>query len=230
MNIADIQRRLVELGFDAGPADGIAGRRTKAAIRAAQRWHGLKADGIVGPLTKAALWPDALPERDSDPPERLVPRSASPWPRQGDVPAFFGATGGNQVMLELPFAMRLAWKKTTVVRRFSIHAKVHDSAVRAFARIAETYDAAKRREMGIDLFGGCLNVRKMRGGSRWSMHSWGIAIDFDPARNPLRGDIRKSRLMQPDADAFWRAWEDEGWVSLGRTAGFDAMHVQAARL
>lgn len=48
MALVDIQRaqqRLNELGFNAGPADGIAGSGTRAAIRAYQQDQGLVADG-----------------------------------------------------------------------------------------------------------------------------------------------------------------------------------------
>jgi hypothetical protein len=70
----------------------------------------------------------------------------------------------------------------------------------------------------------------MRGGNSYSMHSWGIAIDFDPERNRLNWNSGEARLAKPDCIPFWQAWEAEGWVSLGRTRDFDWMHVQAARL
>jgi N-acetyl-anhydromuramyl-L-alanine amidase AmpD len=50
-----LQRLLVQRGFDAGAADGIFGKQTLAAVEQAQRAHGLDVDGIVGPLTWAAL-------------------------------------------------------------------------------------------------------------------------------------------------------------------------------
>ncbi|MBA2880041.1 membrane-bound lytic murein transglycosylase B [Desulfosalsimonas propionicica] len=43
--IMEIQQNLNRLGFDAGQADGVAGPRTRAAIRAFQQNHDLAADG-----------------------------------------------------------------------------------------------------------------------------------------------------------------------------------------
>ena len=40
-----VQLRLRELGFDAGPVDGIAGPRTRAAIQAFQLAERMKVDG-----------------------------------------------------------------------------------------------------------------------------------------------------------------------------------------
>jgi len=231
MTVTDIQRRLAELGIYAGAVDGISGKATVAAIRAFQRVHGLTADGIAGPKTLAELFPAPIPERDVDPPDDPGrTHHENEWPRQKDVATFFGEVGKHQTMLELPYPMRLAWDLRQPVKRFSIHEKVHDSALRCFERIADAYDAEARRLTGIDLFGGCLNVRKMRGGSSWSMHSWAIAIDFDPARNQLRWDRTKARLALPDCRTFWQIWESEGWLSLGRARDMDWMHVQAAKL
>ena len=70
----------------------------------------------------------------------------------------------------------------------------------------------------------------MRGGTQYSMHSWGIAIDFDPERNQLNWGRDRARLAAADCVPFWDIWEAEGWVSLGRARNFDWMHVQAARL
>jgi peptidoglycan hydrolase-like protein with peptidoglycan-binding domain len=53
--IADIQRRLRELGYYDGPVDGMYGEMTEQAVITFQRSQGLTADGIAGPNTVAAL-------------------------------------------------------------------------------------------------------------------------------------------------------------------------------
>lgn len=51
----DIQSRLSALGYSVGPVDGIYGRQTIAAVKQFQTRHDLQPDGVVGPLTLAAL-------------------------------------------------------------------------------------------------------------------------------------------------------------------------------
>lgn len=48
-----LQEQLIKAGFDLGSygADGKFGAKTEAAVKAFQSMHGLKADGIVGPMT-----------------------------------------------------------------------------------------------------------------------------------------------------------------------------------
>ena len=53
--IASLQRRLVSLGYGPGPADGILGKRTRAAIRAFQKSNGLPVTGMVSEKLEAAL-------------------------------------------------------------------------------------------------------------------------------------------------------------------------------
>ena len=66
-----IQRRLIKLGFNPGPIDGIRGRMTVSAIQRFQASQGLVSDGIVGPRTYAALFgepePGLLPSYDDMP-------------------------------------------------------------------------------------------------------------------------------------------------------------------
>lgn len=62
--IRTIQERLVVLGFDPGPVDGIRGPRTNAAITAFKVSKGLRARPYIGPITLAAMFPQqaAMPE------------------------------------------------------------------------------------------------------------------------------------------------------------------------
>lgn len=56
-DVVYVQTRLIELGYDLSPygADGKFGSKTEEAVKAFQRANGLKADGIVGQQTYAAL-------------------------------------------------------------------------------------------------------------------------------------------------------------------------------
>lgn len=196
--------------FYTGNIDGLIGEDTRYAR---SLWDASK----NGNLKDVSTWRDNEVER----PE---------WPKQSQVSNFYGEVGKNQVMLKLPYTMKVAWEQEKLITEFSVHEKVHDSALRCFTKIADAYNEEERSKLGIDLWGGCLNVRKMRGGSSWSMHAWGIAIDFDPDRNQLTWGKNRARLAKPDAELFWKIWEDEGWISLGREKNYDWMHVQAARV
>jgi N-acetylmuramoyl-L-alanine amidase len=54
-DVLELQRRLNQLGFDAGREDGILGLASGQAVLDFQRNVGMKADGIVGPETVEAL-------------------------------------------------------------------------------------------------------------------------------------------------------------------------------
>lgn len=67
-NVASVQQQLAQRGFDPGAIDGINGPRTTAAIKAFQTANGLDPDGVVGPLTRAALEGQARPRTQPQPP------------------------------------------------------------------------------------------------------------------------------------------------------------------
>lgn len=54
-DVAQLQRTLNRLGFDAGREDGILGQESGAALREFQRNSGLSVDGIAGPATLDAF-------------------------------------------------------------------------------------------------------------------------------------------------------------------------------
>ncbi len=194
-------------------------------------------DGFWGPQTDYAFdtLSQLLKSGEMPPPWRdKAPLAANPnnWPLQSEASlnTYFGHVGKNQTDLLLPYPHRLSWDLTQAIRSFPCNVKVHDSAKRVLTRVFDHYGMERIRALRLDRWGGCLNVRKMRGGSSWSMHSWGIAIDFDPDRNQLKWGRDRAAFAQPDYDVWWRFWEEEGWISLGRTKNYDWMHVQAAKL
>ncbi len=154
----------------------------------------------------------------------------NPWPKQdyASMLAYYGDVGENQTQLMLPYPMRLAWDTSKTVKKITCHAKVHDSLGKILTDILTFYsnnlDELKQARM--DLFGGCLNVRKMRSGNSWSIHSWGTAIDLDPDHNTLSMH-RAQATMPNEIIAIFR---NEGWTSLGQSKNYDFMHFQAANL
>jgi N-acetylmuramoyl-L-alanine amidase len=54
-DVISLQDRVHELGYDAGPVDGVFGPETETGLRAFQRDYGLTADGTCGPATLRAL-------------------------------------------------------------------------------------------------------------------------------------------------------------------------------
>lgn len=210
--------------IDAGVLDGLMGEQTRYAAR------------VFDTMAKTG---DAHPEYywrdDKDAELAKVPTEAKPipiqrakWPTQREVPNFYGERGANQATLELPFVMRLDWEPGTQVHRASVHTKVLEPMRRIWTNTLSHYGYDKIVELRLDRFGGCLNVRRMRGSTAWSMHSWGIAWDVDPSRNQLQWGRDRAELDATDYDAFWSFVEAEGASSLGRVKNYDWMHFQFA--
>lgn len=140
--------------------------------------------------------------------------------------------------------MRIAWDTTQKVKTFRFHklaipdlteifnelwahARIRAKDKYGYDKTSEFYDLKTNEELklaGLNLFGGAYNFRLKRGGSTLSMHSWGIAIDFDPANNAM-GDVTPKIPM-------WvvSIFESHGWLWGGRWSGHrcDGMHFQRA--
>lgn len=219
--VAYQQTMMTEAGIEIGPIDGLVGPQTRAGVQA---WVELQRTGNL------PTWRDDLmaPRLDDD---RFPAPVKERWPRQSEMRDFYGAPGTGHTMLELPFPMRLAWDKSVTITRFAIHARCAPSAARVFRNILDAYGFEKIQELRLDLFGGCYNKRKMRGGTQWSTHAYAAAIDIDPEHNQLKwGKDKASLAKEPPYGPYWDAWSAEGWLSLGKARNIDFMHIQCARL
>lgn len=128
--------------------------------------------------------------------------------------------------INLPYPMRIAWDLDSKVTKMRCHTLVADKFLAVFNDLLAHYGYEKLVELGIDLYGGCFNFRKMRGGSEWSRHSWGIAIDLDPARNKLKETKATARFARPEYKPMIDIFYKHGFISLGVEKDYDWMHFQ----
>jgi hypothetical protein len=133
---------------------------------------------------------------------------------------------GYLVTIQLPYPMRLAWDTDTSVIKMRCHKLVADRFLLVFNEIHRKYGYEKIKELGIDLFGGCFNFRKMRQGSDWSRHSWGIAIDLHPAANGMNTPVGKSRFSRPEYKDMVDIFKKHGFNWGGDLWGKDSMHFE----
>ena len=156
-------------------------------------------------------------------------KSNNNWPAEKyhELVNFYGKVGQNQTKLTTPYPLKLAWKPEITVRRITCHERVADSMDRVLRNILYHYGSDGIQQLKLDLWGGCLNVRKKRGGTTYSMHSWGIANDWDPLSNQLRTPWAQCSFSKPVYIDFLNAWILEGWNPLGLSWGRDSMHIQA---
>jgi hypothetical protein len=135
-------------------------------------------------------------------------------------------TGTYLVNIKLPYPMRIAWDKNTKVKTMRCHHAVAKQFEAIFADILAHYGYEKIVELGIDLFGGCFNFRQMRGGTEYSSHAWGIAIDLDPERNQLKETAKTARFARPEYKPMIDIFYKHGFISLGREKNYDWMHFE----
>ena len=210
-----IQLLCMENDIDTGDLDGLWGPRTAHAFD----------------VLKEFLETGVMPVNWRD----VEPLNVNPhnWPdeTEADLISFYGEPGEqNLIVFDSPYPMKASWDKRIIIRRIRCHQKVKESLEMVLGKVLNHYGMDKIKELHLDIYGGSYVYRKKRGGSSWSTHAWGIALDFDPDNNQLKWGRDKALFARPEYDAWWRFWEEEGWSGLGRVKNYDWMHVQAAKI
>lgn len=215
------QEFLLSAGYKIPFIDGAFGPTTEKETIKFQLKSGLKPDGVVGPKT----WNFVTTVSNNTP-------LSQKWPKQdyNSMVNFYGPVGENMTRLDVPYKLKLAWAPQTTLSKITCHQKVAKSLYTIFENTLKTYGEKEIQKLRLDIFGGCLNVRRMRGGSAWSIHSWGAAVDLDPDNNQLKWSSPQATLSKKEYNDFWNIVQAEGWTSLGKARNFDWMHFQAAYL
>ncbi|MCX6244604.1 MAG: M15 family metallopeptidase [Bacteroidetes bacterium] len=133
------------------------------------------------------------------------------------------------VKIKLPYPMVLSWDKNQQVNSISCHGMIADSLLKVFNEILTEYGLSQIQELGINIYGGCFNFRKMKGGNEWSRHSWGVAIDLDPERNQLHETKETARFARPEYQKMIDIFYRNGFLSLGVEKNYDWMHFETAK-
>lgn len=197
----------------------------KSKIIELQSRVGTVPDGFWGPKSIAAC------QRHL---RKMMPQP-HPWPRSSvsAITRFYGRHGDRGgytpplKKIQVPYDMRLYSASGGRVRNIAVHAKIADAVLWAFEDLLVIFPTARdRRAAGIDVFDGCYNPRRMRGGTSWSMHAWAIALDFNAAKNGNQTAWPARATMPLEVmEVFAR----HGFMAAGAFWGRDAMHFQATQ-
>lgn len=217
-------------------------RRRTAAAQACL--HQLKhdpgaVDGWDGVNTTEAL--NAFLFKTTNGREEVVDRTAEPSfsaptsiPTQAQVESVYGKPGpqikSRLVTIKLPFKLRIDWNLRQRTNKITVHKDCAQQLEKAIIAVRAHYGEAEMERLGIDRYAGAYNHRKMRGGSKWSMHAYGCAIDFYAQPNGLRTTCPQALFCGAEYKDFLDIMEKNEWLPAIRLWGKDAMHFQRARL
>lgn len=222
---------------------GINKASTKiTTIKNIQKNIGTTADGIIGPKTVDAIL-KALGATVNTAVEPLVQKyidkkvtfstikyKASPLKQSfiRNNNTIFGKAGDESYLVNVKVPENYPLKYAGArVKSIRVHKLVADRLEAALKDIINHYgEDIEKVAPGACIYDGSYYYRKTRSGSSQSIHSWGLAIDFDAAHNALKTKWSNARFSQPIYKPFLDILEHHGWLSLGRRQGTDAMHVQ----
>jgi hypothetical protein len=131
---------------------------------------------------------------------------------------FYGQPGDEANLVNLPVqGVKYAGKPVKSIRCHRLCAETLSSIIDELREVCPAI---------LTKYDGCFNHRRMRGGSSWSMHAWGAAIDFDAANN---GNSTHWPTKATMPLAVMQVFAEHGWLAAGAFWGRDAMHFQMTR-
>ncbi len=188
-------------------------------IKRIQRIIGAEADGIIGKMTRAALA------------EYVGERWLPIYPSKSQIRSnhsIFGVAGQVPlVSIEPPYSLFYAGQRVETIR---VHERVAHAVELALQRVLAHYGAQRIHELGLDVYDGSYNNRSVRGGTASSMHAWGIALDFNAARNGNRARGKDALFTSSEYDFWWLAWLSVGARPFGLYNNRDYMHLDFSRV
>jgi hypothetical protein len=115
-----------------------------------------------------------------------------------------------------------------IIHSFSMHEKVVPAMNRIMQRI---WDKAEHRQAAIEaagmhLWGGAYNPRPIRGSTRWSVHAFAAAVDWDPDHKEMNTHPSDPHRL-PDWVVQEFKFEGATWGGDFRVR-HDPMHMQFA--
>jgi hypothetical protein len=129
----------------------------------------------------------------------------------------------NIVLWTPPYPMFYTDGAHTPLHHLRVHKKVRDVFDAAYLEVLKTLGLDYIAKHRLNLSAGAYDYRIERGGSRLSVHSWGCAIDMDPAHNlfphrwnPAIGLDQKFVAILKKHGFHWR----------GDNGDIDPMHLQ----
>ena len=143
--------------------------------------------------------------------------------------SIFGKAGDESVLVSVPVPANYPLKYDgKQVKSIRIHKLAADRLEAALKDIINHYgEDIEKVAPGACVYDGSYNFRKTTGTSSYSIHSWGLALDFDAANNTMKMSAPKARLSQDIYKPFWDILEYHGFNSLGRRGNYDWQHCQA---
>lgn len=143
--------------------------------------------------------------------------------------SIYGKAGCENMLVSVPvpenYPLKYDGKRVKTIR---VHKYVADRLAAALKDIINHYgEDIEKVAPAACVYDGSYNFRKTTGTSSYSIHSWGLALDFDAANNTMKMSAPKARLSQPIYEPFWNILEYHGFNSLGRRGNYDWQHCQA---